>query len=84
MEEGRGENGSGVQVEEEVNLTPEQIRNFLASEELWQDVDGDKTSDSAWHFWLQPKYDQEQRRKWLAEHGARTNGQSTDKCPVRP
>jgi hypothetical protein len=50
-------------------MTAEQIRNYLASEEFWPDIDGDTTSDSAWHYWLQPQYDQEQRRRWLAAHG---------------
>jgi len=47
---------------------PEIIRRLWASEEFWQDIDGDETSDLAWHYWLQPKYDQEQRRKWLEAH----------------
>jgi hypothetical protein len=47
---------------------PDTIRQFLASEEFWPDIDGDKSSDLAWHFWLQPKYDQAQRRKWLESH----------------
>ena len=46
------------------------FQDFIASEEFWPDIDGDKTSDSAWHFWLDKKYDQEQRRKWLEEHRA--------------
>ena len=52
----------------DANLTIEQIRNYLASEIFWPDIDGDTTSDSAWHYWLQPKYDQEQRRKWIEAH----------------
>jgi hypothetical protein len=51
-----------------MEMTAEQIRNDLASEEFWPDIDGDTTSDSAWHYWLQPKYDQEQRKKWLDQH----------------
>jgi hypothetical protein len=48
---------------------PETIRRFLASEEFWPDIDGDKTSDHAWHYWLDgTKYDQAQRKKWLEEH----------------
>lgn len=47
-------------------MTPEQIRNFLASEEFWPDIDGDKSSDMAWHEWCQPRY-KKQREAWLKE-----------------
>ena len=57
--------GSGsTHIRESMKYSPEQIRNFLASEIFWLDIDGDITSESAWHNWLQPKHDKE-RKIWL-------------------
>jgi hypothetical protein len=48
---------------------PDTIRQFLASNEFSEFATADMpTADSAWHHWLQPKYDQAQRRKWLEAH----------------
>jgi hypothetical protein len=48
---------------------PDTIRRFLASNEFSEVCTADMpTADSAYHYWLDPKYDQEQRKKWLAEH----------------
>jgi hypothetical protein len=52
-----------------LKYTPEQIRNFLASKEFEEFATADMpTADSAWHYWLQPKYDQEIRRKFIESH----------------
>ena len=52
-----------------MNRDPDTIRRFLASSEFAEFATADMpTADSAWHEWYQPKYDQEQRRKWLEEH----------------
>jgi len=39
-------------------MTHDQIRDFLASEEMCYDPMYQPSMDSMWHHWLQPKYDE--------------------------
>ena len=43
----------------------QEIRDFLASSEMCYDPMYQASMDSAWHYWLQPKYDQVQRKNWI-------------------
>lgn len=47
-------------------LSVEQVRDFLASGILSYDPMYQASMDTAWHHWVQPKYD-EQRRNWEAK-----------------
>ena len=40
-------------------LTPEEIRCYLASEEMTYDPMYQPSMDSMWHHWLQPKWAKE-------------------------
>ncbi len=44
--------------------TDQEKRDFWASEELWQDYMYQPSMDTAYHYWLQPKWEKE-FKAWL-------------------